>query len=100
MKEFDESDAIKAMSAVLAPERADEDAVFEVLDLIFEYYDEEGLTDISLDDEDNDDIDPDVEAVTDYVMKQLRRHRASVDFTVDEVKAMVEAEMAYEETLL
>lgn len=98
MKEFDETAAVAAMTAVLAPGRADEDAVLEILDLIFECYEDAGLTDVSLDDDYDD--DPDVPQITAYVMKQLRRHRAAVDFTADEVSAMVEAEMDYEDSLL
>ena len=97
MKEFDENDAVKAMMAVLAPGRADEDAVFEILDLLFEAYDELGMTEVSLD---APDADPEISELIGFIRKYLTRHKAAVDFTDAELEAMIEAENAYEESLL
>lgn len=99
MQEFDENKAIELMAATLGADRRDEDAVFEVLDLIFDYYDENGDLDIDLNDDDDDD-ETDVEAMTAYISKYLAKHPAPVRFTADEIKAMIEAELAYEESLI
>ncbi len=95
MKEYNENEALSAMAAVLTPERRDEDAITEVLDLIFDCYDENGMLDL---DDDADDMEAD--AITDYVRKMLRKNPPEIDFTDDEIRAMVEAELGYEESLL
>ena len=97
MKDYDETEAIAAMLAVLRPDRRDEDAVYEILDLIYDYYEDNGDLDITLDD---DEAETDIEAMVDAIAKQLRRHPASTNFDNDEIKAMIEAETAYQESLL
>lgn len=97
MKDYDETEAIAAMLAVLRPDRRDEDAVYEILDLIYDYYEDNGDLDITLDD---DEAETDIEAMVAAIAKQLRRHSASTNFDNDEIKAMIEAETAYQESLL
>ena len=97
MKDYDETEAIAAMLAVLRPDRRDEDAVYEILDLIYDYYEDNGDLDIALDD---DEAETDIEAMVAAIAKQLRRHPASTNFDNDEIKAMIEAETAYQESLL
>lgn len=97
MKDYDETEAIAAMLAVLRPDRRDEDAVYEILDLIYDYYEDNGALDITLDD---DEAETDIEAMVAAIAKQLRRHPASTNFDNDEIKAMIEAETAYQESLL
>lgn len=103
MQEFDENKAIKAMSAVLDESRRNADAVCEVLDLIFDYYEETGEFDIDFDeneDFDGDDTGVDTAAMTAWIVKTLKKHPAEVNFTKDEILKMVEAEQAYEESLI
>ncbi len=98
MKEYDENKATAAMLAALADNRRDEDAVCEVLDLIYDYYEENGDLDINIDDD--DDSETDIAGMVSFISRQLRRHPASVDFSAEEIEAMVRAEIAYEECLL
>lgn len=98
MKEYDENEAIAAMMDVLPLNRRDEDAVFEILDLIYDYYESNGDLDISIDDESDDEVD--MEAMLTSIRKQLRRHPAAVDFSDSEIEAMVKAEIEYQDTLL
>lgn len=98
MKEYDENEAIAAMMASLAVEHCNEDAVYEILDIIYEYYEANGDLDISMDDDDDDEID--LDAMLAAVRKELRRHPAGVDFTDDEIVAMIKAEMNYQDSLL
>ena len=97
MKDYDETEAIAAMLAVLRPAGRDEDAVYEILDLIYDYYEDNGDLDITLDD---DEAETDIEAMVAAIAKQLRRRPASTNFDNDEIKAMIEAETAYQESLL
>lgn len=95
MKEYNENDAVSAMAGAVALDRRDEDAITEILDLIFDCYDENGLLDL---DDEADDIEAD--AIADYVRKMLRKNPPEVNFTDEEIRAMVEAELDYEESLL
>lgn len=86
------------MSATLDAGRRDDDAVCEILDLIFDYYEENGLLDIDFDSDDDEDAD--TGAMVAYIMKYLAKHPAAVPFTAAEIEAMVKAEAAYEESLI
>lgn len=90
------------MAAAIGEDRRNNDAVCEVLDLIFDYYEETGEFDIDFsdDDFDGDETGVDTAAMTDFIFKYLKKHPAEVNFTKDEILAMVEAEQAYEETLI
>lgn len=99
MKDYDETEAIEAMMQVLAADRRDEDATFEILDLIYEYYERHGDLDINMDDDD-DDAEADIEAMTAEIAKQLRRTPAAIDFTAEEIAAMIKAEIEYQDSLL
>lgn len=102
MEEFDEDKAAALMAAAsgMAPSDALNEAALEVLDLIYDYYDEHGDLDISLDDDDDDEPDAAVADIVAYVSRQLAKHPAAVALGPDALAAMVEAEIAYEESLL
>lgn len=97
MKEYDESEAVALMLAKLAQDRRNDDAAYEVLDLIYDYYEENGDLELSIDD---DDTDTDLAEMTAYISKQLRKRPAEIDFTAEEIEAMILAEIEYEESLL
>lgn len=96
MKEFDEDSAVRAMAAAAALSAPDDDVYdlgCEVLDLIFDYYeDNDGL------DFDNDD-DDDPAAITDYVISHLD---SPIPCGADSnaIARMVQAELDYEQSLL
>lgn len=96
MKEFDENDAVKAMSAATGLPDSSElyDTACEVLDLIYDYYEDNGGLDIG------DDSDDDAAAICAYVGAQLERHPAILDLTEAQIAAMVNAELDYEDSLL
>ena len=96
MKEYDENEAIGLMAATLPAELRDNDAVCEVLDLIYDYYDENG--DLEIDFE--DDSESDFEEIADYVEKYLKKNTVSVVFTREQLVAMITAEIEYEESLV
>ena len=49
MKEYNETEAVALMAATLPENFRDTDAICEVLDLIYDYYDENGDLDIDAD---------------------------------------------------
>ncbi len=96
MKEYDENEAVALMSKTLVPEKRNENAVCEVLDLIYDYYDENGDLDFNLDSDDDVDLD----AMVSYIARYLRKNSPEVEFSDEEIAAMVKAEIEYEESLL
>lgn len=91
MKEFDENEAIAVMSKALAPRKVNEDDVCEVLDLIFDFYEDNGALDINDEDE-----DPSVDEIAKYILKYIDRDL----FSYRDIQAMVRAEISYEESLI
>ena len=99
MKQFDENDALKAMKAVLPQELHDEDALYEIMDLIFDYYDENGDLEIDFDDDDDEDSETDLDAVVDFVCRYVRKNSAVKNFSREEIYKAVQAEVEYELSL-
>ncbi len=98
MKEFDEKEAVKAMRAALSPEasaRCNDDELLNVIDIIWDWYDESGLLDI---DSEADDEDVNVDALTAHVRKMLAKDKLS-PIRPDEVEPLVAAELRYEQSL-
>lgn len=98
MKEYDEEAAMKQMLSAPGTANVDENAAAEVLDLIFDYYDENGDLDINsaFDDEDDEN---DIPAMVAYVQKYLR-NSSCTPLSDQQVEAMIRAELDYEESLL
>lgn len=100
MKEFDENNAIRQMRAALPADVAsiyDDDELFNVLDMIWEYYEENGMLEIDM--EDDDDADEDIVGdLTDYVTRMLRKDKGA-KLDPQYVRALVEAELDYESSL-
>lgn len=101
--EFDENKAIQMMRKAVSPESAkiyDDDELLNVIDMIWDYYEENGMLDIDMTDTDET---PDEELETDllieYVRRMLRKDKAA-KIKYEDVPALVAAELAYEETLL
>lgn len=98
MKEFDENEAIEAMRQALSPEasqRCSDDELLNVIDIIWDWYDESGLLDI---DSEADDEDVNVDALTAHVRKMLAKDKLS-PIRPDEVEPIVAAELRYEQSL-
>lgn len=94
MKEYDETIAVGLMQEAIMPHECSDDDAYQVLDLIYEYYDEAGELDVDADDDETD-----VDAMASYVLKHIEGDTETA-FTLDELKAMIHAEIAYEETLI
>lgn len=98
--EFDENKAVEWINKALVEagrKPYDEDQVLNVVDMIWDFYEENGLLDIDADaDEPDEDIEPDL---IDYVIRMLRKDSGA---TVDaaDVPLMVKAEIDYEDSVL
>ncbi|MCM1356496.1 MAG: hypothetical protein NC212_08850 [Staphylococcus sp.] len=98
MKEFEEKDAIKAMRAVLSPENSklyDDDELLNVIDIIWDWYDDQGLLDI---DTEADDEEINTEALIKHVGKMLAKDSDS-PIKREDVEQLVMAELRYEQSL-
>lgn len=95
MKEYDEDEAVRLMSGAIAPNTVSEDDIYQILDLIFDYYDENGELDIDAD----SDEDTDVDAMTDFIAKYLKG-KSETEISKEQIKLLVQAEIAYEDSLL
>ena len=98
MKEFKEKDAIKLMRAALAPESADlydDDEILNVIDIIWDWYDDNGLLDI---DTEADDEEVNTDALIKHVRKMLAKDSGS-PVKAEDVEPLVMAELRYEQSL-
>lgn len=98
--EFDENIAIKALRAALPEERRntyDDDELLNIIDMIWDYYEENGMLDIDLEDEDEQDEDLFSDLCT-YVQRMLRKDRHA-KVQPEDIPALVAAELEYENSL-
>ena len=98
MKEFDENMAVKAMRAVLSESDSaicNDDELLNVIDIIWDWYDDNGLLDI---DAEADDEDVNTEALTAHVRKMISKDKLS-PIRPDMIEALVAAGLQYEQSL-
>lgn len=109
MEFFDEDKAVEFIAAKLADnptvtKKYDHDAIIEIIDMVWDYYEDNGMLDIDMSDgPDDEGADADSksemrDALVAYVEKMVRRDRRS-PINIDDVKALVDAELAYEDSL-
>lgn len=100
MEEFDEIKAVKSINEALinAGRKAyEDDEILNVIDMIWDYYEENGLLDI---DDDIDDEDEDIAAdLCDYIVRMLRKDK-DASIAPEDIPTIVDAELAYEESLI
>lgn len=101
MESFDENKAIAAINRALSESGRnpyDEDQLINVVDMIWDYYEENGMLDVDDDFEADDDEDVAAELV-DYITRMLRKDKgATID--VADLPIIVQAELDYEDSLL
>lgn len=98
MKEFDEKEAIKAMRSVLSAESSalyDDDELLNVIDIIWDWYDDQGLLDI---DAEADDEEVNTDALIKHVGKMIAKDSDS-PVKREDVEPLVVAELRYEQSL-
>lgn len=91
-KFFDENDAVRFIRAHAGEEIAGKyssNDLLLLLDTMFDYYDSHDV---------NDDLDTEIELVSTWVTKELRKDKEN-KIEPQDVPAIVAAEIAYEETL-
>ncbi len=93
--EFDENDAVKAMQAAVAT-AYDDNELLNIIDMIYDYYESNGLLEIDIDSDDDDDVDP-ADLVV-YVKRMLGKDRGA-HVAESDVDPLVRAYLEYESNL-
>ena len=94
MLEYDENDAIEFIVKKIGIE-IEEDEILNIIDIIWDYYEDNGMLDISMD---NDDDESDMSTLIAHVVKIVSKDKSS-NLEKDVIAQIVEAELAYEESL-
>lgn len=97
--EFEEQKAIEYINNSLQRDysvKYDEDEILNVIDMIFDYYEDNGLLDI--DDVDDDDDEQIESRLSEYVIKMLKKDPYS-QIKLEHVSAIVRAELDYESAI-
>lgn len=100
MNEYDELTAIKAMRAALPAQVSnayDDDELLNIVDMIWDYYEQNGLLDIDMDDDD-DEPDTLLQDLVEYTTRMLKKDKGAT-IELAHLPAMIQAELDYEETL-
>ncbi len=98
--EYDEFRAVKFINDRLVADGRNpygEDEVLNVIDMIWDYYEENGMLDIDADDDFGEDEDIEQDLI-DYVVRMLRKDKGATVKSED-VPLMVNAEIDYEDSL-
>lgn len=94
MMEYDENDAIEFIVKKIGIE-IEEDEILNIIDIIWDYYEDNGMLDISMD---NDEDESDITTIIAHVVKIVSKDKSS-NLEKDVIAQIVEAELAYEESL-
>lgn len=96
--EFDEEKAVEFINSYLAEKAGKtypDDEILNVIDMIWDYYEENGLLELDADDEE-DSIPSD--EIVDYVTRMIKKDKGAT-INVEDIPLLVSAELAYEESL-
>ena len=96
--EFDESEAIKYMRRHVGEDlsnKYDDDELLNLIDIVYDYYESNGLLELDLSD---DDDELDVEDLMEYIGRMLRKDK-SARLSVEDARPLLEAYLEYEESL-
>ncbi len=97
--DYDEQAAIDFIRTKLpanSREQYDDDEILNVIDIIWDYYDDNGFLSMDMDDDGPDELD--VEDLKKYVKKMIAKDKNS-PLTFDDVDRIVDAELDYEESI-
>ena len=102
MKEYNETDAITAMRSALPEERRtiySDDDLLEVIDLIFDCYEENGELDINVEADDDINDDAEIEKTAAFVARFIKKDKNS-KIELEDIPALVRGEYTYELSLI
>lgn len=98
--EFDENNAVAYMRQNVGEELSakypDDDELINLIDLVYDYQEANGLLEIDLDDEDEDEID--IDDLMSYIGRMLKKDKAA-RLTEEDARPFVMAYFDYEDSL-
>lgn len=97
--EFDEQaaiDYIRSRMVDVTLDDVNDDEILNLIDVVWDYYEDHGLLEVSLDDDDDDEAD--IDDMVKYVQKVIAKDKKS-PLTPDMIDAMVRLEVEYEESV-
>lgn len=95
--EYDEQKAVEFIRTKLpasSSQEYDDDEILNVVDMIWDYYDENGFLDLDLDDDGPDELD--INDLLSYVKKMIAKDRNS-PLSIKDAEIIVKAELDYED---
>ncbi len=96
--EFDENKAVDAINnALTAAGRTPypDDEILNIVDMIWDYYEENGLLELDWDD---DDEEVTADEIIGYVTRMLKKDKGA-NVSIDDLSIIIKAELEYEESL-
>ena len=96
--DFDENKAVDAINnALTAVGRAPypDDELLNIVDMIWDYYEENGLLELDWDD---DDEEVTADEIIGYVTRMLKKDKGA-NVSIDDLPIIIKAELEYEESL-
>lgn len=101
--EYDESKAIQYIRQHTGNicDNYDDDQIVNIIDMIFDYYDDKGMLDIDFDEDgdSDDDNDNEVADLVAYVTKLSAKDKGS-EISQQDIEPIVRAELGYEQYLV
>lgn len=100
MKEYDIDNAIALMRKSIpedASARYDDDQMINLIDIIWDFYEQNGLLEIDFDDEDND--DEILNELCDYAARMIKKDKGAI-IEQEHIMPLIQAELNYEDSLL
>lgn len=95
MEVFDEDKAVEfILNRIDTKDKYNCDDILEVIDIIWDYYEDNGMLDINMDVDDSDD-DIERDKIVEYVIRMVKKDRGT-RLAVEDVPAIVDAELGYE----
>lgn len=89
-------DYIRTQLPATSRNEFDDDEILNVIDMIWDYYEDNGFLDMNMDDDGPDELDT-ADLLT-YVKKMVAKDRNS-PLTIDDVEKIVKAELDYEDSI-
>ena len=98
MNIYDEQEAVPFIKSHISDglaRRCDDDTILEIIDIIFDYYEDHDLLELDVDDDDSDD---DIDAIIAHAVKIVGKDN-HLSLSPDDVARIVKAEIDYELSL-
>lgn len=95
MEVFDEDKAVEfILNRIDAKGKYNSDDILEVIDIIWDYYEDNGMLDINIDD-DTETNDAERDKIVEHVVRMVKKDRGT-RLVVEDLPDIVDAELAYE----